>query len=132
MYSHHLLIDRYDKDKKTALSHACKGGNVQVAARLIEAGCAVDWRDRKGQTSLMDASKHLRAHVVSFLLSKNANVNLRDKGGDTCLHHIANVDRLLLQGKKKQLQQIVHELIQHKADIRYVISCSSLCLPPLG
>ncbi|KAJ1622746.1 hypothetical protein T492DRAFT_884705 [Pavlovales sp. CCMP2436] len=85
----HLLervpVDAADADGITALHAASRGGHVELARLLLEAGAAVDRSDGKGGTSLMRACRHGHAGVARLLLAAGAQPDARQRDGHTAL-----------------------------------------------
>ncbi|XP_043657224.1 ankyrin repeat and KH domain-containing protein mask isoform X5 [Drosophila teissieri] len=73
-----------EETQETALTLACCGGFMEVAAFLIKEGANLELG---ASTPLMEASQEGHTDLVSFLLKKKANVHAETQTGDTALTH---------------------------------------------
>lgn len=58
---------------KTALMHACKNGNFEVAITLISAGADINAKDNNGKTVLNYAAKGGNVEIMKLLLAQGAD-----------------------------------------------------------
>lgn len=59
--------------EQTALFYAAKQGNIDMCAKLIDAGANINHCDSKKQTALHWAQKSRRAETVDYLISRGAS-----------------------------------------------------------
>ncbi|XP_060802351.1 ankyrin repeat and KH domain-containing protein 1 isoform X4 [Amyelois transitella] len=71
-----------DETQETALTLACCGGFLEVAAFLIKAGADVELG---ASTPLMEASQEGHLELVRYLISAGADVHAQTQTGDTAL-----------------------------------------------
>lgn len=69
-------VDTQDMDDRTALMHAARTGNLDVARSLVECGADVDAVDIKVKTALMYAAKFGRLEIAQLLVEHGADVNM--------------------------------------------------------
>ena len=98
-------VNARDKEGKTPLHKAARGGHEKVAMFLIQKGANVNARDKEGKTPLHKAED---IKIVQLLIQQGANVNVRDQYGDAPLHQALWGDRF---------DKIAWLLIQQGADV---------------
>jgi ankyrin repeat protein len=97
-------VNVIDLDGETALHHAARSGNAQIAESLVAAGARCDIANRFGRTPLHLAAAHDATDVLVALLRMPLPVNAADTFGVTALHdaaasgHIDCVARLIAAG----------------------------------
>ncbi|CAE7027929.1 ANKRD50 [Symbiodinium sp. KB8] len=77
--------DLTNKDGRTALMMASRGGHVDIVCLLLEAGASKDVKDIDWHTALMASSTTGHAEIVRLLLESSAEKDLADKEGCTAL-----------------------------------------------
>lgn len=85
------------RDKRsgtTALEHAVKNGNRQMAQLLLSAGADVNTANAGGQTVLMMLNEDATADMVWDLINAGAKVNQKDNEGNTPLIEAAGVNNI--------------------------------------
>lgn len=80
---------RSEKDGKTPLWLAAKGGNTGIIRKLLEKGASPHIADQEGRTPLHMAAANGDEESVRLLLEKGAPINARDDKGETSLHYAA-------------------------------------------
>ncbi|OQR66964.1 ankyrin repeat domain-containing protein 50-like, partial [Tropilaelaps mercedesae] len=95
--------------QRTLLHRAAEEGDLQLVARLVEMGAAIENADRNGQTPLNLAARQGHLQVLEALLRAGATVDRADVDGWTPLRssawagHAAVVDALLQFGARVDL-----------------------------
>ncbi|XP_022662844.1 ankyrin repeat domain-containing protein 50-like isoform X2 [Varroa destructor] len=95
--------------QRTLLHRAAEEGDLQLVARLVEMGAAIENADRNGQTPLNLAARQGHLQVLEALLRAGAAVDRADVDGWTPLRssawagHAAVVDALLQFGARVDL-----------------------------
>jgi hypothetical protein len=85
------------RDKRsgtTALEHAVKNGNREMAQMLLSAGADVNARNAGGQTVLMMLGEEATADLVWDLINAGAKVNQKDNEGNTPLIEAAGFNNI--------------------------------------
>jgi hypothetical protein len=83
---------RDERSGTTALEHAVRNGNRELAQLLLSAGADVNARNTGGQTVLMMLNEDATADMVWDLINAGANVNQKDNEGNTPLIEAAGVN----------------------------------------
>ncbi|XP_072504563.1 2-5A-dependent ribonuclease isoform X2 [Notamacropus eugenii] len=115
-------INEYDNHGFTAFMEAAWYGHVEALEFLYENGAQVNLgrqtseeqkKLRKGgNTALMDAAEQGHVNAVKILLKEmQADVNACDNRGRNALVHS------LLNPKNKKVKQIIHLLLEYRADV---------------
>ena len=85
------------RDKRsgtTALEHAVRNGNREMAQLLLSAGADVNTRNEGGQTVLMMLGEEATADLVWDLINAGAKVNQKDNEGNTPLIEAAGFNNI--------------------------------------
>lgn len=85
------------RDKRsgtTALEHAVRNGNREMAQLLLASGADVNTRNEGGQTVLMMLGEEATADLVWNLINAGAKVNQKDNEGNTPLIEAAGVNNI--------------------------------------
>jgi len=85
----HNKVDVHAVNSRVGISHAlmsaCRIGDEDIVAELIEQGVDVNAQTREGHTALMSAANSKQPKIVSYLLAHGADRSLRDVYGYTAL-----------------------------------------------
>jgi ankyrin repeat protein len=95
-----------------ALPAAAIYGQLDIVGYLIDNKADVNGRDRTGTTALMVATSAGQIPVLECLIESKANVNQKNQKGETALMYVRSNDRS---------QRIIQLLVDHGADINYII-----------
>ncbi len=79
-------VNAKDTCNMSALSWACRNGNLEVVQVLIEAGADVESVSYGGFRPLHHASNFQRDAIVAHLVECGADVSATDEAGNTALH----------------------------------------------
>lgn len=87
----------------TPFLHACKYGNIEIVAFLLEAGSIIIHKETNGNTALHIAARNGHLDTVDFLLTQGVNINDTNNSHETALHvavkHHQNKIALYLMSK---------------------------------
>ncbi len=102
----------------TPLMLASKLGDLQIAAKLVDAGASIDndSLNSERRTPLMVAISSNNADMASYLLSQGASVTRRDYKGLTAQDHAINTDRRL--GSERYQLMVMAGLNPHFAGLQ--------------
>ena len=87
---------RDQRSGTTALEHAIRNGNREMAQLLLSAGADVNTRNAGGQTVLMMLGEEATADLVWDLVNAGAKVNQKDNEGNTPLIEAAGFNNIEL------------------------------------
>lgn len=80
----------------TALLYAARGGHVETAAQLLDAGADIEKTEANGITPLLMAVSNQRADLATRLIERGAELNMQDWYGRSPLWSAVNVRNLYL------------------------------------
>jgi len=83
---HDCDIDHVDDDERTAISHACENGKLDITEKLILSHCDVNRVDTDGRTALSYACENGHGEIAFRLLNEDADPAIRDLRGRNALH----------------------------------------------
>lgn len=83
------LINKTDKEGKTALHHAVLNENLEMMEFLFAKEANVNLSDKGALTPLHDAAKKCNVKIIDALLRFNAEPNCRNMFGEKPVHFIA-------------------------------------------
>lgn len=92
-------VNHYDNVHTTALWHAIRANNVNVALFLIKLTTGLDVKDRNGNTCLMFAAYRDNAEIVKALLDNGADPSIENSRGRTALNVAGIYSERLLKYK---------------------------------
>jgi ankyrin repeat protein len=107
------IINIQNKEGRTALMEAAKGGHLNVVKLLVGEGATINAVDVNGSTALIEAAKNGSSQnyqeIVRLLISHGANTALRDKIGNTALNYAKSKGFTslitILEGAQKQREK---------------------------
>jgi uncharacterized protein len=100
-------VNARDKDQRTPLIHAVRGGKLEAVRTLLDAKADVNLQDEDGNTALMEAAKRDEPQPALDLIAAGSKLNLRDNDGWTAL----------MEAAKHGTLAVSRELIRKKADL---------------
>jgi ankyrin repeat protein len=81
-------IDFQDEDGKTALTHACERGNIDISSLLLSKNADLLHQDFNGRTPLIYTVINGDVNLVKLLLNNDdTNIDIQDDQGKTALIH---------------------------------------------
>jgi ankyrin repeat protein len=98
-----VRVDVSDGSGNTALIHAARNGDIEVAGLLLQAGASIDAESFAGETALMHAVAADQSNMVHFLLESGASAQAKNVSGKT------SVDLARTRGNRKVLDVIAPE-----------------------
>jgi len=104
--SGYYFLDLQDEHRWTALMYACRYNIIEIAFKLIEAGCNLDIQDTGGWTALIYACRHNRKEIA-FKLIEVCNLDIQYTSGWTALMYACWYNR----------KNIVFKLIEAGCDL---------------
>jgi len=99
---------KYKKYYKSALMHAFKQGNEEVAKCLLTKGGAdINEKDSDGKTIFMYACENCSNDIIQFIINKNCRISDKDEDnkGNTALHYICQTNNL--ENKENILKKLI-------------------------
>jgi ankyrin repeat protein len=108
------MIEQRDDIGNTALHHAVRNLDINLAKILIQEGVDINAINEDGDTPLTefalrssDSNSQQSFELLSFLIEHGANINYRNNEGYSSLHHAVERDNL----------DVVRFLLNHGANI---------------
>lgn len=104
-------VDIEDRNRYTALTHACVNGHAKVATLLLDAGANINHRDVERSTPLIWTAINKHPDAAQTLVTRGARLGLKDQYGNSALHEacFGNIEAGALE--------IVKLLVTHGASV---------------
>ncbi|KAK3638983.1 hypothetical protein LTR56_012706 [Elasticomyces elasticus] len=101
--SKRMIIDVYDRDRRTPLHYAALYSNFESAVALVDLGATVDRKDGIGFSALHYATRNGNFKLVNYLLDNGASPNALNR-------HLQNVQQLAaISGNMLLVQSLVQQ-----------------------
>ncbi len=109
LLKHKARVNAVDALGRSALLHAARENNVEIARALLDANADVTLPDRYGTTPLMEAARAGATGIVTLLAEKHPDANASDQHGRTAL--------MLACQSPRANAECVRALLQMGADV---------------
>jgi len=100
-----------NNDKETALMHATRCDNMDIAGALLDKGADINAKNKEGITALMMAAMHSRVEIVKSLLERGADAADKDTYGRTALDLAG---KSVLTGEEKEKLTLLLKMAAEK------------------